>query len=374
MAKFVKKHESMADLFRPTGVLDAEAADRLVAAMDEPVPYTLDFSEVECIRFAALRRLLNARRAGRRFRIINAPDAVVDRFTDSGVGEFIDVCRKPRPLDMSQYEEFGASFLSKSYNHADGDAMMKLYGPNVPVEIVAQEKAVARAVLRFGLPTPLVGTVFADGDRTALDFERIAGKRSFSRIIAEEPERLEEISRRFARMCRQLHETPCDTALFSDRALAHRQAVLRCNELSEAEKNAVLRFADGIPAATTCLHGDLQMSNVITTPDGEDLWIDLGDFGYGYPLLDVAMWYFLTKLNTEERARHLFHLGLVELARAWDYFAEEYADASSPEEKEAFERKVLPYAALHMLYLGATYGFEPGMADFAKSVLCPAGA
>ena len=357
-------------LLRPAGILDAAAADRLVAEMSDPLPYILDFSDVEAIHFAALRRLLNARRSGRCFSVVNASDAVVDRFTDSGVGEFIDVCRKPRPLDTSKYEEFGASFLSKSYNSADGDAMMKIYGANVSREVVAQEKAVARAVLRFGLPTPLVGSIYADGDRTALDFERIAGKRSFSRIISEEPERLEEISRRFARMCRQLHETPCDTALFGDRVLAHRQAVLHCKELSDTEKAAVLRFADGIPAVTTCLHGDLQMSNVITTPAGEDLWIDLGDFGYGHPLLDVAMWFFLSKLNTEERAQQLFHLGLPELSRAWDFFAEEYAGAASPEEKAAFERKVLPYAALHMLYLGVTYGFQPGMVDFAKSVLC----
>ena len=355
----------------PAGILDAGAAGRLVARMKGPEPYVLDFSDVDAIHFAALRKLLEARRQGCRFSVINASDAVVDRFTDSGVGEFIDVCRRPRPLDASQYEEFGASYLSKSYNSADGDAMMKIYGANVSQEAVAREKAVARAVLRFGLPTPLVGTLYADGDRTALDFERIPGKRSFSRIISEEPQRLEEISRRFARMCRHLHETPCDTALFGDRVLAHRQAVLLCRELSDEEKSAVLRFVDGIPAATTCVHGDLQMSNIIRTPEGEDLWIDLGDFGYGHPLLDVAMWYFLTKLNTEERARDLFHLGLDELARAWDFFAEEYADAPSPADRQAFERQVLPYAALHMIYLGVSYGFQPGMVEFVKSILCP---
>ena len=131
--------------------------------------------------------------------------------------------------------------------------------------MVAQEKAVARAVMLFGLPTPLVGTLYEDGDRTALDFERIPDKRSFSRIIAEEPEQLETITRRFAKMCRKLHETPCDTTLFQDRVLAHRQVVINCKELTDAEKEPVLAFVDSIPRVTTCLHGDLQMSNVITT-------------------------------------------------------------------------------------------------------------
>ena len=355
-------------LIRPSGILDADAADRMLGAMTENVPYTFDFSDVEAIRFSALRRLLGARRSGRRFCIINASESIVERFVDTGVSAFVDVCRKPRPLDLSQYESFGGSFLSESYNSLDGDSMLKLYGPNVPREMVAQEKAAARAVLLFGLPTPMVGTIYEDGDRTALDYERITPKRSFSRIISEEPERLEEITRRFARMCRQLHETPCDTTLFNDRVLPHRQAVINCPELEDTEKQEILKFVDRIPAATTCLHGDLQMSNVITS-NGEDLWIDLGEFGYGYPLLDIAMWYFLTKITTEERARHLFHLGMDDLVRIWDLFVDEYAGAATPDAKDAFERQVVPYAALHMIYIGVEYGFQPGLLDAARSLI-----
>lgn len=327
----------------------------------------LDFSDVESVHFAALRKLMNARRADRRFSIINACDGVVERFVDSGVSSFIDISRKPRPLDMSKYVEFGASFMSKSYNSLDGDAMIKVYDAKASKQLVAQEKVTARAVMLFGLPTPLVGTLYEDGETTALDFERIPGKRSLSRIIADEPERMEEIIRDFARMCRQLHATPCDTAIFQDRVQVHRMSVIRCPEFSEQEKAAVLAFVDRIPAVTTCLHGDLQPSNVIRTPDGEDLWIDLSDFGYGHPLLDVAMLYFLTRMVDEGRAKHLFHMDKKELARMWDFFVEEYAEASSAEAKEAFERELLPYVVLHMIYLGTEIGFVPGMADLIRS-------
>jgi uncharacterized protein (TIGR02172 family) len=355
-------------LFHPEGVLDAAAARRIVAALDAEHSPALDFDAVEDIHFGALRVLMNARRSGLRFSIINACDAVSDRFTDTGVSAWIDVCRKPRPLDLSRYEEFGASFLSKAYNSKDGDSMIKVYGTNVSKLAVAREKAVARAVMLFGLPTPLVGTLYETEGRTALDYERIEGKRSFSRVIAEEPERLGEMTRRFARMCRQLHQTPCDTALFRDSRAVHRQAVLDCPGLDEAARAAFLRFVDSIPAATTCLHGDMQMSNVITTGE-EDLWIDLGDFGYGEPKLDIAMWYFLSRLNTEENVRQLFHLGLADLARIWDIFVEEYADARSSEEKQAFEQAVIPYAALHMIYIGVEYGFQPGLLDAARSLI-----
>jgi len=359
----------IAKMIHPAGILDAAAAEKLLSELDREFPSTIDFTDVTEVHFAALRRLMNARRSGTRFSIVNASDEVLERFVDTGVAVFIDICRKPRPLDMSKYIEFGASFMSKSYNSQDGDAMIKIYGDNVPQSAVAREKAAARAAMLFGLPTPLVGTVYADDGKTALEFERIPGKRSFSRIISEEPERTEEIIKRFAQMCRQLHETQCDTAIFSDQVLAHRQAVLACTELSDGEKSRILQFADAIPAVTTCLHGDLQISNVIRTDEGEDLWIDLGDFGYGYPMMDLGMWYFLTKLNTEQRAQHLFHLGLKELAHIWDLFAEEYAGARTQEQKDAFEQEVRPFAGLHMIYLGVHFGFLPGMVDLIRQLL-----
>ena len=355
--------------FIVNGVLDGPTADAMISAMKAGGTYVLDLDGVTDIKFAALRRLLRARQKGLHFSAVNASPAVAEKFEDTGVSAFIPVCRRPKPLQREVWAEFGQSYLSKSYNSADGDSMIKIYDDRVPKQLVAQEKMVARAVMCFGLPTPLVGTLYEDASGTALDFERIEGKRSFSRIVSEEPGRLDEIGRRFARMCRRLHETPCDTAIFSDRKMFYRRALAACSELSTEEKAKVSAFIDKIPAATTCLHGDMQLSNVIT--DGtEDLWIDLSDFGYGYPLLDMGMWYFQCQLNDERHTLNLFHLTLNDMRRLWDVFVEEYFQAGTAAEKEAVARSVEPYAALHMLYLGSTYGFAPGMIEFVKEKLC----
>jgi len=351
----------------PVGKIGAQEAEALLSALsaDNSV---IDFSDVSDVNFAALRCFLDARRAGKRFSIVNAADAVAEKFEDSGVGSVVNVSRKPKQLDMSRYEVFGESFLSKAYNSDDGDAMIKVYGGHFPARMVAQEKAMARAVMLFGLPTPLVGTLYTDGTNNALDYERIPGKRSFSRVISEEPERLEEMTVRFAAMCRQLHSTPCDTAVFPDRLNVYRSVVARCDRLTEAERAKIFAFIDSVPKATTCLHGDMQMSNVITSPRG-DMWIDLSDFSYGAPMLDIGMWYFLSKLNPEERVQQLFHMGNAQMAQIWDIFAREYFDARTPEALAEAERRVQPYAALHMLYLCVNYWYEPGLFEFAHKVL-----
>lgn len=350
-----------------SGTVDGPAARQLISAMTPGALHTLDFSGVTGIRFAGLRALLSCRRSGQRFCVINAEDNVAERFEDTGVSVFINICRKPKPLHIGEYDEFGASFLSHAFNSEDGDSMIKVYGKRVPKWLVAQEKAVARAVMVFGIPTPLVGTLYEDGESTGLDFERIEGKRSFSRIIAEEPGRLEEISRRFAVMCRNLHSTPCDTNIFADRSIYYRQAVMNCRDISDSLRGKLISFIDSIPSETTCLHGDMQLSNVITN-GVEDLWIDLSDFGYGNHMFDMGMWHFLSKLNTEERLQALFHLGKEDMARVWDFFVEEYFGAVTPEAKAGVEAEVMRFAALHMIYIGSTYGFEPGMTDFVANV------
>ena len=356
------------DLLCVSGKLDRQGAEELVALMEPGKIYTFDFSEVTDINFAAMRTLLRNRQGGLQFAIINANDNVVERMEDTGVASFVSICRKPKNLDMSKYKEFGGSFLSKSFNSNDGDSMMKLYGPYVPHRMVAQEKVIARAVMKFGIPTPLVGTIYKDGDNMAVDFERIEGKISYSRMIANNPDCLEEVTIRFAKMCKELHSKPCDTTIFPSRKSTYRNTIAISKYFNDEEKAKALAFLDAVPDETTCLHGDCQMSNVITTGK-EDLWIDLADFSYGSPMFDMGMWYFLSKLGTEENAHKVFNFGKDLLDRIWDIFVREYFGADTPEKVAAVEAEVQKFAALHMIYLITTYFPEPNMVEYIKEKL-----
>lgn len=350
------------------GKLDGKMAQELVASLKKDDLNFLDFSKITDINFAALRALLNARKGGARFTVLNACDIVAEKFEDSGVSSFVSVCRNPKPLEINKYEEFGKSYLSVAFNSKDGDSMIKVYGANVPRWVAAQEKCVAKAVMTFGINTPLVGRMYVDGDKTGLDFERIEGKRSFSRIISEEPERLEEMSRRFARMCKKLHETPCDTNIFNDKTVLYRRVISTTTEFTEDERAKVLAFLDSIPKATTCLHGDMQVSNVITNGK-EDLWIDLSDFAYGNPMFDMAMWYFLSNLHPEELCLNLFHVSKDKMKQIWDIFIDEYFGAHTAAQKAEVVAKVEPFTAMHLIYLGTLYGFEPFMIDYVREHL-----
>jgi len=82
-------------------------------------------------------------------------------------------------------------------------------------EQAEREFLTARAVFEMGIPTPEPYQLVTDGQRRGVEYEVIRNKRSFTRIISQEPERLEEISLAFARMARELHATKADTSRFS---------------------------------------------------------------------------------------------------------------------------------------------------------------
>ena len=356
------------NILKIEGALDGPKVRGLETAMNADNIFTLDFDAVTDVNFAALRGLLRCHQNGTHFFIINVNDTVAEKFEDSGVGYVLNFCRKPKPLDLSRYSGFGAGFLSSAYNSNDGDSMLKVYNQRVPKRLVAQEKNVARAALLMGIPTPLVGTLYEEGELTAVDFERIADKVSISRAISNNPERMEEFSIRFAKICKKLHSTECNTTLFNDRTIYFRQAVINDHELTDDEKSKALAFLNSVPHATTCLHGDLQLSNVIMTPEG-DMFIDMGDFGYGNPLLDVGMMYFQAKANSEKIIMNLFHIHKEQMEQVWDIFAREYFGADTPEKMADVDRLMRPYAALFMIYLGSTYGYEPHMLPFIREVL-----
>ncbi len=363
------KIEQNGPFFKISGSMNTQAAEELSCRMsNDGTINTVDFDLVMEISFAALRSLLRARNSGKKFYIINASSKVLEKFEDSGVSFYINICRKPGLLELEKFKEFGASYMSTAFNSEDGDSIIKVYDGRVPKEHVAKEQMIARAVMLFGIPTPLVGSITKNGEKTSIEFERITGKRSFSRIISEEPERLEEITIRFARMCKELHSKPCDTTIFNDRRMVYKSCIEAATCITSQQRSKALAFIESIPKATTCLHGDMQLSNVITTGK-EDLWIDLADFGYGYFMLDMGMWYFLSNLILEKNCINLFHMDKAHMRRCWEVFVKEYFKARTQHEMDDIEKEVEKYAALHMLFLGLSFGFEQGMMEYINEKL-----
>ena len=253
-------------------------------------------------------------------------------------------------INLEDYFQTGEGGTALSYNHKDGKTLAKLFMPGMGAEQAEREFKVNQVVYEMGLPTPRPIRLVTDGTRYGAEYELVPNKRSFTRIISQEPEQLEPLSVRFAQLAKQLHNTPADTTKLPAIKDLVRAQIVRYEGLPEDVREKALRYLDILPDTTTCLHGDLHIGNIIT--DGEHtLWIDVGDFAYGAPEWDLCMLFYSANYVNEQRADNIFHLTPDVLKEHWVLFAKAYYGISDEGELMEKERALYPYFALKLLFV-----------------------
>lgn len=273
---------------------------------------------------------------------------------------------KPERITLSDYEESGAGFNAKSYNHVNGKTMIKLYEPYIPYTDIERELHASLAISEIGLHIPQAYRLITDGERFGVEFERISPKRSFARAISQEPQNLEKYAVAFAHACKTLHETPCNTTVFNPADAYFKSAVMASKYFTESEKSKMLCFIDFIPNKLTCLHGDMHIGNLITN-EKEIYWIDVADFRYGNPLYDIGMFYLVSNCNSEEMTQELYHISNAQMQEIWKIFVCEYFGVNA--DIQEINAQCAPIAALYMIVYGSKGTMRKEMMEYITKTL-----
>ena len=249
-----------------------------------------------------------------------------------------------KQIDLNDYVQTGEGGTALTYNHKDGKTLAKLFLASMAAENAIREFRMSQVVYEIGVPTPKPIRLITDGTRYGAEYELIQHKRSFTRIISQEPDQLVPLSERFAVLAKQIHQTPADTTRLPDMRELVGMWIDRLVDFPDELKRRFHSFIDTVPSTPTCLHGDLHIGNIIT--DGSrDLWIDVGDFAYGVPEWDLSMMYYVAHSLSPERADNIFHLDNDTLRAHWDAFAKVYYGTDSKEAQDAEVRKLQPFIA-----------------------------
>ena len=255
-------------------------------------------------------------------------------------------------INLDDYIQTGEGGTALTYNHKDGKTLAKLFMPSLAADTAVREFRINQVVYESGLPTPKPIRLITDGTRFGAEYELIQPKRSFTRIISQEPDQLVPLSERFAVLAKQIHQTPADTTRLPDMRELVGTWIDRLENLPNDYKERLHRFIDTVPSTPTCLHGDLHIGNIIT--DGSrDLWIDVGDFAYGVPQWDLGMMYYAANYISAERADSIFHLDNDMLRAHWKAFAPVYYGTNDEKVLEAEVRKLHPFIAAKLTFLSS---------------------
>ena len=281
-----------------------------------------------------------------------------------------------RIIDLNKWHKTGGGANSDSYRCDDDNLMLKVFKHHATEETALRDFNMAKNVASLGITTAAVyeivkiGAGVADlGEKASETFgviyQNIKNKKSYSRLIADDPDNLSKYAKAFAIKAKELHSTPCNTELFEPRTEMIKRGIEKAKFVGKYKAD-LLELVAKMSECTTCLHGDLQTGNLINA-DGVDYWIDFDRFSYGDPRFDIAhMYNMFVSVSWLFYVQNLAHMNKKQLNEFWYAFAEEYYGYNRAEADE-FGKTLSIFNALDLIQKNA---ITPGwFADLVTLIL-----
>ena len=249
---------------------------------------TVDASKLTYISSSGLRLLLSLAKRYRNFRLTEVQSKIYNILETTGFTKIMTVEKALRRISVEGCEMIGRGGIGAVYR-LDGDTIIKVFREGTTMAEVKHETDMSKEAFFLGLPTAISYDVVHVGNRYGLVYELLQAE-TLSDCIKREPQHLDEFARKFAQLFRQLHtiEVTESNSLIPDAIGNERKAVSKLTRyFSDSDVELLLQIIDAIPQGNRLLHLDLQTKNIMK--QGDDLMlIDLGEIGYGHPLLDLG--------------------------------------------------------------------------------------
>ena len=275
------------------GRIDTNNAARIEAELQAQIkpgePVVLDAAKLVYISSAGLRVLLRLRKSNPELRMINVGPEVYEILETTGFTEFLRVEKALRSVSVEGCEEIGHGANGSVYR-LDEETAVKVYRGDADPEAIRHEREMARLALVLGIPTAIsYDVVRADGHYGTI-FE-LLHSRSFSSIIAKEPEKLDWCVAEFAGLLQKIHGTEVPPGKLPDM----RQTVLGWTDflrdyLPRESWEKLRALTEAVPPDGHMLHGDYHTKNLVIQ-NGEVLIIDMDTLAVGNPIFELGSIY-----------------------------------------------------------------------------------
>ena len=246
----------------------------------------LDAEEVEYISSAGLRMVLRTRKNHPSLKIVNVSSDVYEIFDMTGFTEMLPVEKAYRKLSVDGCEVIGRGAKGKVYRY-DSDTIIKVYFNSDSLPAIKRERELARKAFVLGIPTAISYDVVKVGDSFGSVFELLDAK-SYSTLIAENPEKLDEYVALYAELLKKIHSTAVKKGEMSDiKALVYEWAEIASPYLPENDAAKLKKLIADVPDTLNMLHCDYHTNNIMMQ-NGETLLIDMDTLSQGHPVFELA--------------------------------------------------------------------------------------
>lgn len=307
---------------------------------------TCDASRLEYISSSGLRILLSLAKRHKGFRVIDVQPQVYEVLETTGFTKIMTVARAMRQLSVEGCRLIGIGSVGKVYR-LDGDTIIKVFREGTTMDEVRREITLSKEAFVLGMPTAISFDVVKVAPQSegqaecyGLVYELLKAK-TLSTYLKQHPNKLDECARKYADLFLQMHEIEVPEGGSIPSAIEReRQQIEHIRRyFPEKSINMMLSIINSIPAGNRMLHLDLQTKNAMVQGD-ELMLIDMGEIGYGHPMLDLGHAYsaMVTLVGEYEKIIGMpKDLGLRLWNRAIDYYLEGLPEETIKERKAQIE-------------------------------------
>ncbi len=252
-------------------------------------PVVMDASELEYISSAGLRVILRVKQTNPDLKITGVSSGVYEVLEMTGFTEMMQVEKAYRVVSIDGCEEIGRGANGVVYR-VDDDNVVKVYFDSDALADIQHEREVARLALILGIPTAISYDVVKVGNSYGSVFE-LLNATSFSKILANEPERMDWVVSEYVKMLNLIHGTVVPEGKLPDfRDTVISWADFMQDYLPEQYGTKLKALVEAIPHDDHMIHGDYHTKNIVLQGD-EVLIIDMDTLAVGHPVIELASIY-----------------------------------------------------------------------------------
>lgn len=301
----------------------------------------LNAEKLQYISSAGLRAVLRVKKAEKDMKIVGVSAEVYEIFDMTGFTELIPIEKAYRRLSVDGCDVIGKGAKGTVYCY-NADTILKVYKNPDSLPDIKRERELARRAFVLGIPTAISYDVVKVGESYGSVFE-LLDARSYSDLIAAEPDKTEDYARECASLLRKIHETEVRAEDMPDiKKTVYSWADASVPFLTEEDAKKLRALIKAVPDRLTMLHCDFHTNNVMSQ-GGEAILIDMDTLSHGHPVFELAnVWITYVGFGETDPTVVEKFLGLpYPLAkRIWNAFLPAYLGTTDPEKLEEVEKKV----------------------------------
>ena len=260
----------------------------------------------------------------------------------TGFTEMMPISKAYRRISVDGCEVIGQGANGKVYR-IDPDTIVKVYYNPDALPDIHRERELARTAFVLGVPTAIPYDVVRVGEGYGSVFELLNAK-SFSKLIAADPDGLEGYVRQFVDLMKLIHDTTVKPGVMPQmRTVALDWADFLRDYLPEEKWQKLHDLIAAVPEQLTMLHGDYHTKNVMLQ-NGEVILIDMDTLCTGHPVFELASVYnaFVGFSELDESVAMQFQgFSADTCRRIWELVLEMYFDEADEETRALHAKQAM---------------------------------